>query len=235
MIRSTCPQVELLRGHDGRDGLPGRDGKDGEKGDIGIQGPPGLRGLPGAPPPNSGGVLYTRWGRTACPGTPGTELVYAGRVGGSWYGNTGGGANYLCMPDDPQYLTYEPGVQDVSPIFGTEYQAYGGQPLRAVHDHNVPCAVCFSSMRETVLMLPAKPTCPPSWTLEYAGYLMSTHRSSNHHRTMYECVDKDPDCIPGSAGNTDGAVFYHTEANCNGMPCPPYDPQKELTCAVCTK
>ena len=29
--------------------------------------------------------------------------------------------------------------------------------------------------------------------------------------------------------------FYHVEANCNGMLCPPYDPQKELTCAVCTK
>ena len=197
---------------------------------MGIQGPPGLRGLPGAPPPNSGGVLYTRWGRTACPSTPGTELVYAGRVGGSWYGNTGGGANYLCLPEDPLYLTYQPGVQDVSPIFGTEYQAFGGQPLRAVHNHNVPCAVCFSSMRETVLMLPAKPTCPPSWTLEYAGYLMLAHRSSNHHRTMYECVDKDPDCIPGSAADTNGAVFYHTEANYNGMPCPPYDPIRVQFC-----
>ena len=137
------------------------------------------------------------------------------------------------MPEDPQYMNYRPGVQDTSPIFGTEYEVHGG-PLSAVHNHNVPCAVCFSSMRETVLMLPAKPTCPPSWTLEYAGYLMSTYRI-NHYRTMYECVDKDPDCIPGSAADTHGAVFYHTEASCNGMPCPPYDPQKELTCAVCTK
>ena len=84
-------------------------------------------------------------------------------------------------------------------------------------------------------MLPAKPTCPPYWTLEYAGYLMSGYKTNNNQRTMYECVDKDPDCIPGSAADTNGALFYHTEANCNGMPCPPYDPQKELTCAVCTK
>ena len=138
------------------------------------------------------------------------------------------------MPEDPHYSNYEPGVQNYSPIYGTEYHPYGG-PLRAVHDHNVPCAVCFSSMRETVLMLPAKPTCPPSWTLEYAGYLMSNYRSGNYYRTMYECVDKDSEGIPGSAGSTDGALFYHTEANCNGMPCPPYNPQKELTCAVCTK
>ena len=62
---------------------------------------------------------------------------------------------------------------------------------------------------------------------------MSDYR--NHHRTMYECVDKNPDSVPGSASDTNGAFFYHVEANCNGMLCPPYDPQKELTCAVCTK
>ena len=52
---------------------------------------------------------------------------------------------------------------------------------------------------------------------------------------MYECVDKNPDSVPGSASSTDGAVFHHVEASCNGMLCPPYDPQKEFTCAVCTK
>ena len=33
---------------------------------------------------------------------PGTELVYVGRTGGTQYGHTGGGANQLCMPPDPQ-------------------------------------------------------------------------------------------------------------------------------------
>ena len=235
---TSFPHIELLRGRDGRDGLAGRDGKDGEKGDrghIGIQGPPGLQGPPGSPAPNSGGVLYTRWGRTTCPSTPGTELVYAGRVGGTWWNTEGGGANYLCMPENPEYSSYIPGVQNYNPIHGTEYQLFAGGPLRAVHDHNVPCVVCFSSLRESVLMLPAKLTCPPSWTLEYAGYLMATWAEPHHHRTMFECVDKNPECVPGSAASTDGAVFYQAEANCNGMPCPPYDPQKELTCAVCTK
>ena len=41
--------------------------------------------------------------------------------------------------------------------------------------------------------------------------------------------------VPGSASSTDGSVFYHVEASCNGMLCPPHDPQKELTSAVCTK
>ena len=52
---------------------------------------------------------------------------------------------------------------------------------------------------------------------------------------MYECVDKNPDSVPGSAPSTDRALFHHVEASWNGMLCPPYDPQKELTCAVCTK
>ena len=58
------------------------------KGDIGPAGP------------RSGGVTYTRWGKSSCPNITGTELVYSGRTGGSHYQH-GGAANYLCMPTDP--------------------------------------------------------------------------------------------------------------------------------------
>ena len=243
------PYVEVLRGRDGRDGedgvdgqdgrdgrdgVPGssgsagRDGKDGEKGHKGEKGDPGP---PGPPDPSSGGVVYTRWGRTTCPDTPGTELIYAGRAGGSWYNHKGGGANYLCLPESPDYLDYTAGVQGANPIYGAEYQGTG--TIASVTDHNVPCSVCSTTARVMVLMLPAKTQCPPSWTLEYNGYLMAGRR--NYHRQAFECIDKDPECIPGSAGDENGALFYPTEATCNGLPCPPYDPQKELTCAVCTK
>ena len=146
----------------------------------------------------------------------------------------GGAANYLCMPGDPDYLRYGSGVQGTSYVYGVEYTIRSGQPFYAVHDHNAPCAVCYASTRVAVTMIPAKTQCPSTWTLEYSGYLMSDYRGHNHP-TMYECVDKNPDSIPGSASSTNGALFYHAEANCNGMACPPYDPQKELTCAVCTK
>ncbi len=33
------------------------------------------------------------------------SLVYAGRTGVSFSEHSGGGGNYLCMPDDPQYLS----------------------------------------------------------------------------------------------------------------------------------
>ena len=238
------PFIQLLRGRDGRDGFQGtpgapgkdgRDGRDGERGEPGVQGPRGEKGEQGSTGPASGGTTYIRWGKKTCPSVPGTELVYDGITAGSWYGNTGGGANYLCMPHNPQYGKYHPGVQGYSPIFGTEYQLNSGGPLASVHNHNAPCAVCYVSIRETVLMLPARLECPSTWTLEYTGYLMSTHFNSHHHRTMYECVDKNPNTLPASAVDTNGAVFYNTEANCNGLPCGPYDPQKELMCAVCTK
>ena len=139
----------------------------------------------------------------------------------------------LCMPDNPDYICYGPGVQDNN-VYGVEYEAYSGQPLSAVYEHNVPCAVCYASTRVAVTMIPAKTQCPSTWTLEYSGYLMSGGNGHNH-ATMYECVDKNPDSIPGSVSNIDPALFYNVEASCNGMACPPYDSQKELTCAVCTK
>ncbi len=185
----------------------------------------------------SGGLVYTRWGRTTCPRTPGTELVYAGRAGGTYFRDIGGGANYLCMPENPDYvLPHKPGINGDSNVHGGEYQ----NPIRGTHDYNVPCAVCYTSIRETVLMIPAKAYCPSGWTREYYGYLMTEYKGYAakgriRGRTMFECVDKDPEAVPGSYRNEDGVLFYHVEASCNGMPCPPYDPNKELNCVVCTK
>ena len=56
-----------------------------------------------------------------------------------------------------------------------------------------------------------------------------------YSKATYECVDKDAESVAGSHANTNGGLFYHVEANCNGLPCPRYDAEKELTCAVCTK
>ena len=67
------------------------------------------------------------------------------------------------------------------------------------------------------------------------GYLMTQYH--NHGgRSMYECVDKDPESVLGSASGSDPrALFQLVEPNCNGMLCPPYDAEKELTCCVCTQ
>ena len=80
-------------------------------------------------------------------------------------------------------------------------------------------------------MIPARMSCPDTWTLEYSGYLMSERNT----KSSPECVDKDPDVVPGEFEDSTGPVFFHTEATCNGLPCPPYVTDKELTCAICTK
>ena len=194
------------------------------KGDPGTQGPPG---------PRSGGAAYIRWGRTTCPNVTGTELIYAGRAAGTHFTQKGGTNDYLCLPDNPQYLEYGIGVQGYSPLHGTEYEIVSGQPLHSVNNHNVPCAVCHSSTRASVIMIPARLSCPSTWTLEYSGYLMSEYYA--YHRSSTECVDKNPEAVSGCAGNTNGALFHHMEATCNCILCPPYVAEKELTCAVCTK
>ena len=157
--------------------------------------------------------------------------MYAGRTGVTFSGHQGGAANYLCMPNDPEYsLSYRHGVLRSSYVYGAEYE----QPLvSGRNQHNAPCAVCNVPTKATVMMIPAKTTCPSGWTREYYGYLMSEHIS--HRRTMYECVDVSMESIPGSQNHTDGGHFYHVEAHCNGMACPPYSNYKELTCAVCSK
>ena len=225
------PYIELLRGRDGRDG---RDGEPGPRGAPGARGERGATGLQGPPGPSTGGVTYIRWGRTTCPNTSGTELVYSGRAAGTHYTHRGGTSDYLCLPDTPQYLTSRPGVQGQSPIHGAEYEIdHGTLPLPGVNDDNVPCVVCRNSQRSSLLLVPARTSCPSSWTREYYGYLMTSNKA--FYRRATACVDNDPESVPGGASNSDGAVFYHTEAVCNGIQCPPYDPAKELTCAVCTK
>ena len=232
--RDGVPGSQGVAGRDGRDGVPGPRGvagRDGKTGPQGMKGDTGPQGLPG---PRSGGVTYVRWGRTTCPDTEGTEVVYTGRAAGTHYQHAGGTNDYLCLPGDPEYSELVgTGTQDYSPLHGAEYQPGGNQPLNAYHQHNVPCVVCCTSLRVSVLVIPARLSCPPTWTLEYCGYLMTAHRGN--HRQSAACVDKDPEAVRGEAADTNGALLYHMEATCNGLDCPPYDPQKELTCVVCTK
>ena len=134
------------------------------------------------------------------------------------------------MPLNPQYSTYTPGVQGRSYIHGAEYE----HPIGGTGNDDATCAVCYASRRETVLMVPARTSCPSSWTREYFGYLMSANRRDSG-RSSYICVDRAYEPVHGSQGQTDAGHLYHVEATCNSMPCPPYVNYKELTCVVCTK
>ena len=194
-------------------------------GDTGLQGPPG---------PTTGGVTYVRWGRTTCPDADGAELVYTGRAAGSLHTHTGGGANYQCVTEEPENFDFGPGTVDASYIYGAEYEMFGNIPSEnfVLHNHDVPCAVCYVATRVALLTIPGKYTCPQNWTREYYGWLMAARYS--HHRSTFECVDASSETVVGGHDNRNEALFYHVEPRCGSLPCPPYDQQKEMTCAVCT-
>ena len=179
------------------------------------------------------GATYIRWGKSSCPSTTGTELVYSGRAGGTFFNTQGGAANKVCLPDDPDYLADTAGFTGSNQVWGAEYE-FGGSLHSSLADYNVPCAVCYVSTRASVLMIPAKTQCPSTWTREYYGYLTAEHDS--YHRSSFECVDNSPETIPGSSSHLNGALFYYTSTNCNqGLDCPPYESNRILSCVVCTK
>ena len=236
---AALPYIKILQGRDGRDGRdgepgpqgpPGRDGVNGEKGETGATGPQG------PPGPSSGGVTYVRWGRTTCPNVTGTELVYTGRAAGSYYSHSGGGSNYQCIVEDPENFDFGAGTAEASQIYGAEYEMGGNIPSSnlPLNNHDVPCSVCYVASRETVLMIPGKYTCPQNWTREYYGYLMAEYYG-HKGRSTFECVDVTPETITGGHTDHNGALFHHVEPRCGSLPCPPYDQQKEMTCAVCTR
>ena len=71
------------------------------------------------------GSTYVRWGRTICPSTTGAEVIYSGRAAGPSFRDTGGGANMLCLPDDPNYLNRTADtIQGHSPLTGAEFHTW---------------------------------------------------------------------------------------------------------------
>ena len=129
-------------------------------------------------------VTYTRWGHNRCP--YGAQLVHSGAMAGTHYTLQGGGGNYLCLPNEPNYnILNTKSKGSVSYLYGTEYE----HPIVGVHDHGAPCAVCYVSGSSVKEMIPATTTCPSGWTREYYGYIMSGHYS-HKGRTEFLCIDK---------------------------------------------
>ena len=162
-------------------------------------------------------------------------LLLSGIMGGEFYGHTGGGVNYLCLPNKPKYAYYKNGFQGSGRMYGTEYEVNTVNPFKKnLHNHEAPCVVCYVSSRGSMLMMPARNDCPSRWTEEYHGYLMTEYYGHNKQRDFI-CVDEDPEYISSSGANKNGGLLYVVEGVCGSLPCGPYVACRELTCAVCTK
>ena len=187
------------------------------------------------PGPHASGAVYTRWGRTVCP--QGATLVYAGTAAGTKYNVEGGTSDTLCMPETPQYLSTDTTANYVALLRGVEFETQGtsSTPLNNVYQANMPCAVCHTNTKLSVLTVPAQYTCPNGWSMEYNGYLMTEFEYSDRQRKSTLCMDKDAEAVPCSQANTNPAEVYLMRATCDGLPCPLYNTNMALSCAVCSK
>ena len=211
----------------------GDTGSTGSTGVTGPKGAPGQKGTKGEREEENGGTVYVRWGHDQCPST--AQLVYSGRAGGSHFSHSGSGSNPQCLPLDPKFLTPISGTQYRAYMYGAEYETEtdSNSHVHGRHNTDVPCAVCHVSNRTAVYMVPAKYTCPTGWTREYYGYLMAEYYK--YPGNQYTCMDTEFKSVAGSSANKDGLLFYFVEGRCGSLPCPPYDDNKELSCAVCSR
>ena len=183
-----------------------------------------------------GGVSFTRWGRTTCPDTNATRTLYQGTMAGSHHFE-GGSAEYQCLHQQPQFLSTTPGIQELRGfLYGTEYEVQDSPPAFSdMFRHDAPCAVCYTPTRTAKIIIPARTSCPPSWTREYYGYLMADRYRSNQKTRVPVCIDVNAESVAGSAGQNGASLLYFLETRCTGIRCPPYSNGAEIACAVCTK
>ena len=173
----------------------------------------------------AGTSTFVRWGRSVCPSS--TELVYSGVAGGAWYDDGGSTTTAFCLPLNPVLAShYKPSEYDW--MCGAEYQtdhhSYQRDPV---------CSVCRTP-RPTTIMVPATKVCEDGWTLEYSGYLMGSNpKDPASHEAV--CMDTAFENRPGSGANQNGLLFYFMFTYCGSLPCPPYQGNKLVTCAVCSK
>ena len=147
----------------------------------------------------------------------------------------GGGANYLCLPLDPDFPAgATAGYQSQSYVFGVEYEPQHSPLMDAsFKDQDAPCAVCEAVTRSQLLMIPAKLSCPAGWTQEYDGLLMSLHHTQR--KAEFICVSSGMETNAGGQLDLNGGLLYVVEARCGSLPCSPYIDGYEIGCVVCTK
>ena len=53
---------------------------------------------------------------------------------------------------------------------------------------------------------------------------------SHKRNSIFDCVNKNAQAIPGGAKNTNGALFYNVETKCAGLLCTLYEKRVSMCC-----
>ena len=181
-------------------------------------------------------ITYIRWGHNECPPTPGTTKVYEGFAAGTYDTNNTSTSCNLCLPVSQGHNHYshtasQYGGMEMYTVHGMVYNTF--VPKRK--NRGVACTLCKVSTRNTVVMIPATDQCSmlmdssgDSWTKEYDGYLMQASGAGSD----YYCVDYDMRHFHNSQQNF--ATLSHVAAGKDGPQVSSHNPQKVLSCVVCT-
>eukprot|EP00105_Crassostrea_gigas_P026637 XP_011447657.1 PREDICTED: uncharacterized protein LOC105342407 isoform X2 [Crassostrea gigas] len=162
------------------------------------------------------------------------EMKTSGFSAGGLFNAKGSATTTLCLPHDPDAAPAGvPFSLHYGVLYGSEYE-FGFKNI--AYNDDVPCAVCFNSQAASI-MIPAKSSCPSSWTKQYAGFLTSGGSYSDHYGAEYLCLDENPEYMTDGARQHDenGRLFYPVHAVCGSLPCPPYQNSQTIACVVCTK
>ena len=198
-------------------------------------------------PENKTGGSYVQWGRTMCTSNDtygDVETVYSGQSAGAHYGESGSGANPLCLVQGKQirYGDYNDQSNSGSRLYGAQYETSGygiaSSAMLSVHQHLIPCSVCFTPDRDSHVLISGQDGCPGDangdWRLEYAGFLFAAYYGS--YKSNWVCVDREPESL--GFPRSSQARWYPTEIECGSIQCQRrtggYFQDRELTCAVCS-
>ena len=98
-------------------------------------------------------------------------IVYStGFIGKSKYNQVGGGVDYICLHNTPEWQLNRSSTIGPSYIHGCEYQQNSIFPDLA--DADAPCVACVVKDRSQQIMIPGRITCEPGWVVEYSGIII---------------------------------------------------------------
>ena len=167
------------------------------------------------------GWTYTRWGHNACPGT---QMLYTGRMSGVYYNQKWGGANYLCLPNNPSkvHSTHTPRIITPIKISGTKYEHLTQNTnIRLLVVMTTMYRVLFAMLRQEQLKwwFLLRPD-----ALQLDKRLLYSYLESEVNGSDGQCMDKAQlVSLYGSQADIDGALLHHVSAECKGIQCPPYN------------
>ncbi|KAG8176255.1 hypothetical protein JTE90_021352 [Oedothorax gibbosus] len=166
------------------------------------------------------GATYVYWGRNNC--TEDAEIMSTGFAMSTGPPHSGGGANFLCLPEKPQYGNPVTNEKEAAFLQNLNYQFPGGDSSK------LSCATCRLASRGSVSTFIGRGSeCPGDWDYVYDGLLASGSKSS--FSTQFVCLDRNP--VNNEGGDED--PLKPDWANIVGEE--DGDKQILITCVVCAK